>query len=145
MLEDTGDLWTYPAEYRCVTTNSVIRAYGGLTMGAGTALQAKIRFPHLPKKLAAWVETYGNRPFLCKAEGLITFPTKHHWRDDSVVELIVESAGKIVQIVDKFNIGSVVTTRPGCGNGGLRWEDVRPHLAEVFDDRFTVLGKPLAQ
>jgi hypothetical protein len=140
MRQEVGDLWTYPADYRCITTNGVVNR-DSLVMGAGVALQAKERFPHLPRMLAGWVNQYGNRPFLCRKEGLITFPTKKHWRERSDIELIVRSARLVVDIVDKYDIRSVVLTRPGCGNGGLRWEDVLPFLEVIFDDRFTVVSK----
>lgn len=33
----------------------------------------------------------------------------------------------------------VVMPRPGCGNGGLKWEQVRPAIEPLLDDRFTVV------
>lgn len=142
MIEAAGDLWTHEAEYRLITTNGVIDEKGLLIMGAGVALDAKKRFPHLPYLLGGYVFEYGNRPFILKTEKIITFPTKRHWRDLSDVFLIRESAKLVVAIVDKFGIKSVVGTRPGCGNGGLDWKIVKPYIADVFDDRFTFVTLP---
>lgn len=142
MLEATGDLWEYPAEYRVVTTNAIRRSNGCLVMGAGVAKQARDRFPGLDKKLGGLVEKFGSRPFLCREEDIITFPTKVHWKEHSSLRLIRWSLGELVRIVDKYNIQSVVMTRPGCGNGGLQWSQVRPLLVGVLDDRFTVLVPP---
>lgn len=141
MHEQAGDLWTWPAQYRVVTTNGVVKENGELVMGAGVALEAKKRFPGLPAKLGKWVLEYGNRPFICKQEGIITFPTKHNWRDLSHPLLITESTERLVEIADKYLILHVVLPRPGCGNGGLTWDFVRPILAERLDHRFTVISE----
>lgn len=141
MREEKGDLWTFPADYRCVLTNGVLDSKGLLVMGAGVALQAKKLFPHLPMKIGKWIEKYGNRPFLCREEGLITFPTKHDWRQPSNILLIRKSAEQVVAIADKFNIRRIALPRPGCGCGGLTWDFVRPHIEDVLDDRFTVVNK----
>jgi len=53
--------------------------------------------------------------------------------------LIRQSARQLVEMADKFGWGSVVLPRPGCGNGGLDWDDVRPILEAILDDRFTVV------
>lgn len=138
MREEIGDLWKYPAEYRCVTTNGLV-VNKRLVMGAGVALQAKERYPNLPAMLAIYVNKFGNRPFRCEKERILTFPTKQHWKNKSELKLIKKSAELVVLIADKFEIKSIAMTRPGCGNGGLRWEDVKPVIAPILDDRFVVL------
>ena len=142
MKEAIADLWTFSAQYRCITTNGVVNPNTHLlVMGAGVALEAKKRFPRLPLKLGLWVEKYGNRPFLCKEEKLITLPTKSKWQQISYMPLIMASVQKLVEIVNKFEIESVALPRPGCGNGGLDWEFVRSQIEHVLDDRFTVVYK----
>lgn len=37
---------------------------------------------------------------------------------------------------------AVLFLRPGCGYGGLNWPDVRPLLADLFDERFLVIAAP---
>lgn len=40
----------------------------------------------------------------------------------------------------QLRLGSfLILPRPGCGNGRLRWEDVRKILEPILDDRFTVV------
>lgn len=138
MKEASGDLWTFDAEFRCVTTNGVVTKYG-LVMGAGVALQAKQRYPHLPEQLGRMVGEIGNFPFLFEQERIITIPTKWHWREKSSLNLIVCSIHKLVELVNDFEINSVVMTRPGCGNGQLSWEVVKAEIEKLLDDRFTVL------
>lgn len=138
MLEVKGDMWQSPAHFYIICTNGVLSENGSLVMGKGIALEAKKRFPGLPQKLGMWVREWGNRVFICHEELLITFPTKRHWRDDSDLWLIEQSAKQVVEIVDKYEIKSVAMPRPGCGAGNLSWTQVKPWLVNILDDRFTV-------
>lgn len=139
MIEAQGDLWTYPADTRCITTNGIVKADGRLVMGAGVALEAVKRFPDLNRRLGAWIKLYGNRPFYCIKTNLVSFPTKHHWKDKSDLKLIVESARLVVALTDKFGFQSVALPRPGCGMGGLSWLTVKTELQPILDDRFIVV------
>lgn len=70
---------------------------------------------------------------------IITFPTKHHWRDESDLELIRTSAEQLIDICEGRGITSCYLTRPGCALGGLDWESqVRPLLEPILDDRFII-------
>jgi O-acetyl-ADP-ribose deacetylase (regulator of RNase III) len=139
MREGVGDLWKYPAHYRAFLTNGIVTKDGLLVMGAGVALQAKQRFPGLPAALGRLVKLHGNRPFVMEAECLISFPTKHNWREKSDIELIRRSAVKVVGLVDRMRARSVAMPRPGCGLGNLDWDDVKKVLSPILDDRFVVL------
>lgn len=131
-----GNLWTYKADWRIIPTNGVIKKNGEAVMGAGLALQAKIRFPSLPKRLAAKIEQLGNHVAIFEDIKIITFPTKNNWKDKSLLRLIEQSCIEIASLPynDTFAI-----PRVGCGLGGLRWEDVEPILKERLDNRFIVL------
>lgn len=143
MKEAVGDLWTYPADARCVTTNGVVsKRTGELVMGKGVALEAARRYPSLPRFLALSVKISGNVPVVFRTDPgvvLISFPTKKHWRNGSDIALIERSAKKIAELVNSQHLGRVVLPRPGCGCGGLRWEQVRKVLEPILDDRFTVV------
>jgi O-acetyl-ADP-ribose deacetylase (regulator of RNase III) len=134
------EYWKFPTQFRCVTTNCTLNSRGHLVMGAGIALAAKKLYPDMPKLLGKWVREYGSEPLLCPPERIISFPTKHHWRENSDFNLIAKSASKIALLADQFKIDQIVLTRPGCGCGGLQWEDVKPLIAPFLDDRFTVLN-----
>ena len=69
---------------------------------------------------------------------IIAFPVKHHWAQKADLELIRKSAEQLVEISQYCE--RVLIPRPGCGNGQLNWEEVKPILEEILDDRFYVIS-----
>lgn len=157
MREIFGNLWDALCDLRVVTTNGDVNRHKRAVMGRGCAKEAAERFPGLAYHFAKLLEKHGNRVmrlaethpdgsttlglFSKDRSGTVTcsFPVKHHWKDEADPELIARSARQLVALADAFGYGRVVLARPGCGNGRLSWEDVRPALAEVLDDRFSVI------
>lgn len=140
MIEVTGNLWTFPADVRVITTNGTIKKNGECVMGRGCALEAKVKYPDLPLILGQAIAGLGNEAFWIPIGGaiIVTFPVKHNWYEKADMRLIEQSARKVAgmtALTDK----KVVMPRPGCGNGGLKWEDVKPILAPILDDRFHVI------
>ena len=146
MLEITGDIW------RCdgpivVTTNGDINSRGECVMGRGIALQAKQRYPEFPKAVGKYLREEGNHVGWFREfgkHGLITFPVKHHWSEIADMELIEQSAKDLHLMVykDYHPPYEIYMVRPGCGNGGLRWSEVKP-LIDWLDDRFVVVENRL--
>jgi hypothetical protein len=141
MIEATGDLWTYPADWRVITTNGFVKKNGECVMGRGCAKEAAKKWPELPKALGDHIKKHGNTLGIDEERKLIFFPVKHNWWEKADVELIKANAvllhnffGKNRMWLDK----TCVMPRPGCGNGGLKWEDVKP-LLEVLPDNVTVI------
>lgn len=128
----------------CITTNGEIRKDGKAVMGAGNAKFARDTFPGIDATLANYLKQYGNRVYYLgshvydqKIVKLLTFPTKHSWRDKSSLELIEQSASQIVRVVDRMGLRRIYVPVPGCGNGGLKWSEVKGIL-DILDDRFIV-------
>lgn len=150
MIEIDADLWSYPAWARVVTTNGQVRKDGRAVMGAGVAKAAAQRYPDIERLLGAALREHGNHvhAFFCPTgriiaqyDHVITFPTKEHWRDPSTLSLIERSAREMAELFSNPRYeswGTVVMPRPGTGRGGLRWDEVRPVIAPILDDRFVV-------
>ncbi|RTL07642.1 hypothetical protein EKK58_00275 [Candidatus Dependentiae bacterium] len=146
-----GNLWEYHGRghWVCVTTNGIVNADGLLIMGRGVALEAVERFPGLRRTLGQKVRQHGNVPILCPQERVISFPTKHHWRDPSDLTLIrasTESLKLCWPIVRDISTMAGVQPLPiclpkvGCGNGGLDWNtQVLPILNGLLDDNYIAI------
>lgn len=71
-----------------------------------------------------------------------SFPTKNDWRDYSSLDLIKASAQAMVQHANSFHYEEIGIPKPGCGAGKLTWNQVKPVLQDILDDRFTILDRP---
>jgi hypothetical protein len=141
MREAVTELWATDADLRIVTTNGFVKSNGEAVMGRGCAQEAKQRFPGIERRLGSLLNEHGNRPMRLRSD-LATLPVKHNWWEDADPDLIIESVKRLVSLVDKFGYESVLMPRPGCGNGSLIWENIRPLIADLLDDRFIVIDKP---
>jgi hypothetical protein len=147
MLEVVGDLWTYPAEVRIITTNGFVKQNGEAVMGRGCALEAKGIYPGIAKRLGDMLLKKGNHvhvlwsaDFDGKPEALISFPVKRIWNEEADLTLIRRSAEELVAVAANYkHTTRFVMPRPGCGNGRLKWEDVKPLIEDVLDERFHVI------
>jgi len=143
MIEITGNVWDHwdIGEVICITTNGLVKKNGEAVMGAGVALEAKNRFPNLPRELGEKISTYGNIPFYWEAYRLITFPVKHHWYNDADIELIKKSCHWLMNWLNSadHDVDFVVLVRPGCGNGKLDWGYVKAQIDPILDNRVTII------
>lgn len=142
MLEIEGNIWDFKSSRTpiCIPTNGFIKNNGENVMGRGIALQAKQMYPELPGLLGERLHTFGNRVFYFSDYDLITFPSKHVWWDASDPDLIRISGEQLVELTKDQGFEKVYLTRPGCGNGRLTWEVVRPIIAPILkSDNFIVV------
>lgn len=144
-IQNTGSLFYLSQnehEAAVVTTNGVIRKNGDAVLGKGQALEAKKLVPGLEHQLGEYLRRYGNRAFYMgvhrvgdRLTSLVTFPTKHHYRDNSDLNLIMRSAIQLKEIAAKFQLSKIYLPPVGCGLGKLDYEkQVRPVLNQVLDD-----------
>ena len=112
-------------------------------MGKGIALQFKNKWPG---NFAAYVAACKaglvrpGRMFihdlggLVKPHYIVNFPTKEHWRGVSKIEFVRSGLVDLVAQVRRLDIRSIAIPPLGCGNGGLKWSDVRPLIENAFED-----------
>jgi hypothetical protein len=134
------DIWSIAlrSDAVCITTNSIIKKDGHAVMGAGIALQAKQKYKNIDWYLALHIQTNGNTVGIIRPTGprIISFPTKHHWKDNSDLQLIEQSAIQLARLIKEHGWTKVAMPKPGCANGKLNWTDVEPiidkYLPSVF-------------
>ncbi len=157
MRELTGNIWDLhdSGHWIVITTNGNVKVNGEAVMGRGIALQAKKKYPALPQDLGKALMFRSNKLWSWPEYRIITFPTKHNWRDRSDLQLIEKSCQELVgwleavkdfyadQLRMKIEDGKthLYMVRPGCSNGGLDWADVKPVLERYLDDRFVVVER----
>ena len=134
---EKGNLLDAKAEALVNTVNTV-----GV-MGKGIALMFKEAFPDSFREYAEATKegrVRVGRMFVTRSSALagprwiINFPTKEHWRSPSRLEWIEAGLRDLVDVVRQNGIRSIALPPLGCGNGGLRWEVVRPAIERALGD-----------
>ncbi len=145
MLEQQTDIWSFwGTAVIVITTNGSITHDGRSIPGQGVARQAAARFPELRQHLGILLRTGGNHVYEI-LPGLVSFPVEETPFSQPDKALIRQSAVELRRLADQHHWQQIVVPRPGCGGGGLRWQEVRPLLEDLFDDRFIVVAAPDSQ
>ncbi len=100
-------------------------------MGRGCAREARDRLTNLDFILGQHALSVGNTPLILMNHALMSFPVKHEWFQKADIQLIRQSAKSLQEFAEASSSQIFVLPRPGCGNGGLEWLDVRGVLLEV--------------
>lgn len=127
----------------CITTNGTVKANGECVMGRGCAAEAKARFNGIARVLGRHIQTSGNIPISLQypSARIYTFPVKHNWFENADPTLIQGSAHWLALQALSHRDRVYILPRPGCGNGHLRWEDVRPVIAPILPDNVWVISR----
>jgi len=106
-------------------------------MGKGIALMFKERYPDLFKDYAAACrakEVQVGQMLVTPTNELdgprwvIHFPTKEHWRKPSRMAWVESGLQDLARVIREKQIRSIALPPLGCGNGGLKWEEVRARI-----------------
>jgi hypothetical protein len=146
MTEVTANLWDYnhprKADALVITTNGSIRQDGLAVMGRGVANQAIGVVPGIQKALGGFLRKYGNRVGVIAGfppqPYIVCLPVKPTWDVRADLDLIRLGLRELDALATASHWTQVVLPRPGCGNGQLQWEAVKPLLA-TLDHRFLVV------
>ena len=143
MKEIYGDAWKLAEEFDVlfITTNGTIKKNNEGVMGRGIAAQAKYQYPIITRVLGEKIRRRGNVPSLLieRMRGsLWSFPVKHEWQQNADINLIVDSCQRVLKEFHGVE-GTFLLPRPGCGNGGLDWREVKKIIEPILDDRFYVV------
>ena len=112
-------------------------------MGKGVALQFKKAFPENFKKYEQAVknkEVQIGKVFVTETgkftnpKYIINFPTKKHWRYPSKIEWVKEGLNDLRNFILHNKIKSIAIPPLGCGNGKLKWSDVKPLIIDSLSD-----------
>ena len=128
-------------------------------MGGGVAKAIKEKYPWClpPYKDACEKEMLqpgGIFVVTLEVEPIIEYPTiinmatKDHWRGKTRIEWVEAGLRNLSSLLTKGDFTKVAMPRPGCGLGGLNWEDVRPLVEQHLGDlecEVTIFNKPSAQ
>jgi hypothetical protein len=138
-------------EILCFTTNGntkIVKDKVHAVMGKGIAKEIADAFPHIPEQLGECLADTCNHVYCMGVDVykdnmyiLYSFPTKLNWWEKSSFDLIEQSCKELVKAVKAESANYIYIPRPGCGNGGLNWEDVKPILEKYLDDRFIIVSK----
>lgn len=111
-------------------------------MGAGLALEFKLRYPEMYQdyvKRCEAKELKIGEPYVYKGYEnvwILNFPTKKSWRNRSKLEWIKQGLAELFNYYKEWEIESIGFPRLGCDKGGLNWEEVRPAMEtclKLFD------------
>jgi hypothetical protein len=140
MKELIGNIWDYQENAVIViTTNGRVAKNGKVAMGNGCARQAEERFPDLSLRLGRLISENGNHVHDLGC-GLVSFPVEETPWSMPDLKLIARSAEELRTMADLRGWQCIAVPRPGCGGGGLSWNEVRPVVERFFDARFILIA-----
>ncbi|QQK88259.1 hypothetical protein [Providencia phage PSTRCR_127] len=133
------DIFKYPCDAVCITTNGEIKKNGRAVMGAGVARSFRDKIKDIDLVFSYSLKQHGNVCRIFHKIGkvnIIAFPTKTLWQGHSDINLIRKSAKELNQLIIDNNLNTVLLPKPGCSNGGLIWNDVAKVLDEELHEHF---------
>lgn len=123
---------------KCSTLVNTVNCVG--VMGKGIALEFRNRYPDMFSEyqmLCKAGKVKPGHPYLYRdmnGISILNFPTKDNWRSPSKFSYIDDGLNWFRESYQELGITSVAFPPLGCGNGGLKWEDVGPEMYRKLKD-----------
>lgn len=136
----SGNLWEHHRQGAVVaiTTGGLLRKDGRCSMPGGCARQAAERFPTLPYTLGEQIRRFGLHVFDL-GHRIVAFPVENSPLENPELRIIEQSCRELVELVNYKHWDRIIVPRPGCGRGGLSWDEVAPMVGNYFDARFYII------
>ena len=109
-------------------------------MGAGLAKKFAQMYPNMYiiyKEISHAKQLRIGKLWLYEAtdvDWVLNFPTKRDWRQPSMLGYIESGLIAFVNIYKAWGITSIAFPQLGCGNGELKWKDVKPLMENYLND-----------
>ena len=137
--EIKGNVWDLLDENSavCILSNNTINEKQRASMGGGIAHEALVRNPDLDYYHALCIMRHEYYLGTDQPSGamMVRFPTKYNVFDyKSSMTVIQNSLETLVQIMKQYPEVKFYLPRPGCGIGGLDWENQVKPLCEKYLD-----------
>lgn len=164
MREERGNLLHMDGDALVITTNGFVKNNGEAVMGRGIAKQVADALTYIPGALGALNRINGNHVHQLARHNdmfILSAPVKpayvindgtnvvehaaYQFRigdrvpgfwAKAVPELIVQSCRELANLAAARCWETILCPRFGCGAGELNWEDVKPMIENILDDRF---------
>ena len=66
---------------------------------------------------------------------------RNHFQDKGDLNLIIQSAKRLVWIADNYGLKKIIIPSPGTGCGQLSKDLVYKELNKILDERFYIISK----
>lgn len=164
MKEAFGNLLHMDGDALVITTNGFVKNNGEAVMGRGIAKQVADAIPEFASELGKLIRHGGNIVHHVRNHNdmaLVTAPVKparvtydgsnvvahaaNQFRIGDTVpgfwakavpERIVATCHELRSLANIMGWETILCPRFGCGAGELNWEDVKPMIENILDDRF---------
>jgi O-acetyl-ADP-ribose deacetylase (regulator of RNase III) len=133
VFEERADILESGAQTLVVPVNTVG------AMGKGLALAFRRKYPTLypAYRRACRLHVFEHEGMfiheISEDRKILCFPTKHHWRQPSKLEWIIDGLELLVKHYGEWGITKLAVPALGCGEGKLDWPLVEEVLWRYLD------------
>lgn len=134
-----GDIWHWhPQVPIVIPVGAGLNKHGEAIMQRGLPRQARDRYPDIPHYLGKRIKENGSQVEMLPYN-LVAAPVEIDPFEVARPDLIRTSLQQLVVMTNQQLWPEVAVPRLGCGGGMLNWEEIRPFMEQVLDQRFVLV------